>query len=189
MTVGGGDRPGGDGASTSIKVPATSADGSQPTQSFTIAINDVNEFAVSTPTDNNAAANAVDENAAVGTAGRDHRFAHDADATTNAVTYSLSTTMPAAGSPSTPTGVVTVGGGDRPEAIGASTNITVRRPRPTARTADQAFTIAINDVNEFAVRARPTATPRPTRSTRTRRSARWSGSPPSPATPTPPPTP
>src|SRR5258706_3418293 len=55
------------GASTSIEVTATSADGSTAAKTFSIAINDVNEFAVSTPLDTNNAANAVDENVAAGT--------------------------------------------------------------------------------------------------------------------------
>src|SRR5262249_60978398 len=38
-----------DGPSLDIVVRATSADGSHADQTFTIAINDVNEFAVSTP--------------------------------------------------------------------------------------------------------------------------------------------
>ena len=65
----------------------TSADGSTASQSFTIAVNDVDEFDVSTPVDSDAAANAVDENAAIGTVVGVTAFATDADATTNAVTY------------------------------------------------------------------------------------------------------
>src|SRR4030095_473766 len=75
------------GASLDIEVTATSADTSTASQSFTIAINDVDEFDVSTPVDNDADANAVDENAANGTSVGVMAFASDADATTNAVTY------------------------------------------------------------------------------------------------------
>src|SRR5436190_23256152 len=50
------------GPSTSIEVTATSTDGSTAAQSFSIAINDLNEFAVSTPVDSDNATNAVDEN-------------------------------------------------------------------------------------------------------------------------------
>ncbi len=77
------------GAVRSITIQAQSADGSVATQSFTIAINDLNEFAVTTPTDNDAAANEVDENAAIGTAVGITANAFDLDATTNAITYSL----------------------------------------------------------------------------------------------------
>src|SRR5205085_11346105 len=69
--------------------PATSADGSTAAQTFTIVINDVNEFAVSTPADSNAAANAVDENVAIGTTVGVTAFASDADATTNSVSYAI----------------------------------------------------------------------------------------------------
>src|SRR5207302_683668 len=55
------------GASRTIVVTATSADGSTADKSFTIAIDDVNEFSVSTPVDSDAAGNAVDENVAIGT--------------------------------------------------------------------------------------------------------------------------
>src|SRR6185369_7148989 len=51
------------GASRDIQVTATSADGSTAAQTFTIAINDANEFAVTTPVDSNTAANAVADNA------------------------------------------------------------------------------------------------------------------------------
>src|SRR5258707_524222 len=78
------------GASTAIEVTATSADGSTAAKTFSIAINDVNEFAVSTPLDTDVAVNAVDENVAAGTVVGITAFASDADATTNAVSYSLS---------------------------------------------------------------------------------------------------
>jgi hypothetical protein len=91
-------QPGGDGsgsdrprvdASLNITVRATSADGSTADKVFAIAVNDVNEFAVTTPADSERAANAVDENSAVGTVVGVTAFASDADATTNTVTYSL----------------------------------------------------------------------------------------------------
>ncbi len=55
------------GASRNIVVRATSADGSFTDQSFTIDINDVDEFDASAPVDTDATANAVNENATVGT--------------------------------------------------------------------------------------------------------------------------
>src|SRR5258706_357087 len=72
-----------------MEVTATSADTYTAAQSLSIAINDVTEFAVTTPIDTNAAANAVNENVAAGTVVGVTAFASDADATTNAVTYSL----------------------------------------------------------------------------------------------------
>jgi len=55
-------------ASYSIAVRATSADASFSTQSFTINVTDVDEFDVGVVSDTDATADAVDENAANGTA-------------------------------------------------------------------------------------------------------------------------
>src|SRR5204862_105849 len=77
------------GPTTSIQVTATSADGSTAAQTFSITINDLNEFSVSTPVDNDASANAVDENVAAGTVVGITAFAHDDDATNHTVTYAL----------------------------------------------------------------------------------------------------
>ena len=77
------------GAIRSITVRATSDDGSTTTQSYTITINDVDEFDITPIGDSDAAADAVDENAAVGTAVGITALASDADATTNGITYSL----------------------------------------------------------------------------------------------------
>src|SRR5439155_483629 len=140
------------GASKTIEVTATSADGSTAAQTFTITINDVNEFAVSTPADTNGAANAVDENVAIGTTAGVTAFASHAHATTNALSYAI-----------------TAGTGAALFALGASAGLvpppaastrfpytTLFRSEVTATSADgstaaQTFTITINDVNEFAV--------------------------------------
>src|SRR5262245_5569305 len=76
-------------ASYTITVRATSADSSFATQNFTISLTDVNEFPVGSITDMNAAANSVAENSSNGTAVGITALASDADATTNAITYSL----------------------------------------------------------------------------------------------------
>jgi hypothetical protein len=68
-------------------------------QAIAVTVNDVNEFAVTTPVDTNAAANAVNENSAIGTVVGVTALASDADATTNTVTYSL-TDSAVASSPS-----------------------------------------------------------------------------------------
>jgi large repetitive protein len=54
-------------ASYQIEVTATSTDGSTSTQSYTIALNDVDEFDVSPVTDADGSANTLAENAAAGT--------------------------------------------------------------------------------------------------------------------------
>src|SRR5204862_71289 len=125
-------------ASYDITVRATSADGSTADKTFTIAINDVNEFAVSTPADTDASANAVNENAAIGTHVGITAFASDADATTNTVSYSL---FDDAGGRFAidASGLVTVAGAIDREAA-ASYDITVRATSADGSTADKTFT-------------------------------------------------
>ncbi|MGS3141545.1 cadherin domain-containing protein, partial [Aeromonas sanarellii] len=139
------------GASVNIEVTATSADGSSKAQTFTIVINDVDEFDVTTPTDTNAATNAVDENIAIGSLVGVTAFASDADATTNAVTYSLSGNPGGLFAIDPATGVVTVAAAIDREALGASVNIEVTATSADGSSKAQTFTIAINDVDEFDV--------------------------------------
>src|ERR1041384_3105648 len=56
------------GASVNVTVRATSADGSTADSTFSVAIGDVNEFAVTAPIDSDGTANAVNENAVNGAA-------------------------------------------------------------------------------------------------------------------------
>ncbi len=99
-----------DGASRNITVRATSSDGSFTDQVFTITINDVDEFDVGAVTDSDAAANAVDENAANGTLVNITAAASDADATTNTILYSLQDNDGGRFAIDANTGVVTVAG-------------------------------------------------------------------------------
>ncbi len=119
------------GGTRSITVRATSADGSFTDQAFTdqafsIAINDLDEFNVTTPIDVDATSNAVDENAASGTLVGIVALASDADSTTNAVTYSLQDSDSGRFSIDTNTGVVTVAAALDREVLGVTRNITVR---------------------------------------------------------------
>ncbi|WP_280151455.1 cadherin domain-containing protein [Piscinibacter sp. XHJ-5] len=139
-------------ASLNITVRATSEDGSTADQAFTIAVGDVDEFDVSAPADTNAAANAVNENAAVGTVVGVTAHASDADATTHGVTYSLIDNAGGKFAINSTTGIVTVAGAIDRE-VDASLNITVRATSEDGSTADQAFTIAVGDVDEFDVSA------------------------------------
>jgi len=92
--------------------PGTAKTGST---SVTINVNDVNEFSVTTPTDTDATANAVNENVASGTPVGITVNATDADATTNTVTYSLTNDAGGLFAIDATTGVVTVLGSDRRE--------------------------------------------------------------------------
>ena len=136
-------------AAHNITVRATSADGSTADTTFTINVNDVDEFDVGAVSDTNAAANAVNENAANGTAVGITAAASDADATTNAITYSLQDNDGGRFAIDANTGIVTVAGAIDREADGASRNITVRATSADGSYTDQVFSIAINDVDEF----------------------------------------
>ena len=94
---------------------------------FTINVNDVDEFDVGAVTDSDAAANAVNENAANGTVVGVTALASDADATNNTITYTLDDNAGGRFAIDGSTGVVTVANGtllDRE--VAASHNITVR---------------------------------------------------------------
>jgi hypothetical protein len=139
------------GPTTSITVLATSADGSTSSQSFSIAIGDVDEFDVTAPVDGNVAADAVTENAAIGTVVGITVSASDADATNNAVSYSLLSNPGGLFAIEDATGIVTVDSAINREAVGASVSITVRATSIDGSVADTVFTIAVADANEFDV--------------------------------------
>ena len=139
------------GASRLITVQATSSDGSTATQNFTIAINDLDEFNVSTPTDTNNAANEIDENVAIGTAVGITANAFDLDSTTNTITYSLSSNPDNLFTIDANTGVVTTAAAINREVHGGSRLITVQATSSDGSTATQDFTVAINDLDEFNV--------------------------------------
>ncbi len=134
-------------ASHDITVRVTSADGSMADTVFTINLNDVDEFDVTTPVDSNAAANAVNENAANGTVVGLTAFASDADATTNTVTYSLDDNAGGRFAIEANTGVVTVTGALDYETA-TSHNVTVRATSADGSSSTQIFTIAVNPLND-----------------------------------------
>ncbi len=140
------------GATQAITVRATSADGSIATQSYTITVNDVDEFDVTPISDTNAAANAVTENAAIGTTVGITAFASDGDATNSGVTYSLTDDAGGRFAINSTTGVVTVAGAIDREA-GATQAITVRATSADGSIATQSYTITVNDADEFDVTA------------------------------------
>lgn len=118
-------------------------------QSISVSVDDVNEFAVSTPADTDTAADVVAENVAVGTVVGVTAQARDADATTNNVTYSLSDDASGRFAIDSATGVVTVAGAIDRE-LDASLSLTVRATSADGSTQDQSFTIAVGDVNDNA---------------------------------------
>ncbi|MFZ5527606.1 MAG: cadherin domain-containing protein [Pseudomonadota bacterium] len=141
-------------SSHTIIVQATSSDGSTSSQSFTINLSDVNEHAVGVVSDVNAAANTIAENAANGTAVGITARATDADATNNAVTYTLSDNAGGRFTINATTGVVTVADSSLLDYESATSHtITVRATSSDGSTSDQTFTINLTDVNEHAVSA------------------------------------
>ena len=134
-------------ASYIIAALATSADGSSAAQNVTINLNDVDEFDIGNVTDANAAANSVAENSAIGTLVGITALACDADATTNAVTYSLDNNAGGRFAINAMSGVITVAGALDYETA-TSHNVTVRAT--SADTSFSTMTLAVNvtDVNE-----------------------------------------
>jgi hypothetical protein len=140
------------GASQTIIVRATSTDTSSTTRSFTIAVNDVNEFAVGTITDTDPAADSLPENASIGAPVGITAQAIDADATNNTVTYSLDNDAGGLFAIDGSTGVITVAGALDYE-TSSSHVLTVR-----ATSADSSFvtsdvTVTLTDVNETGTSA------------------------------------
>ncbi|WP_092424613.1 cadherin domain-containing protein [Alloyangia pacifica] len=140
-------------ATLEITVLATSSDGSTETETFVIAIQDVDEADVTAPVDVvGAPGGSVLENASVGTAVGITVSASDADATQNGITYSLVDDDGGRFLISSTTGEVLVAGAiDREE--GPSRSITVRATSQDGSFADTTFEIAVQDVNEFSVSA------------------------------------
>ncbi len=153
VTVAGAINREADGATRSIIVRATSADNSFTEETFQIQIVDADEFDVSSPSDSNAAANAVDENVAIGTTVGITANAFDHDATTNTITYSLTDNPDGLFQIDANTGVVTTAAAINREVHGANRSITVQATSSDGSTATQMFTIAINDLDEFDVTA------------------------------------
>ena len=117
---------------------------------FTVSLTDVDEFDVGAVSDSDATANAVNENATVGTNVGITAAASDADATNNTITYSLDDDAGGLFAINSSTGEVTVAGSIDREAA-ASHNITVRATSSDTSFSTQSFTIAINDLDEFDV--------------------------------------
>ena len=129
---------------------ATSDDGSFSTKDFTIAINDLDEFDISTISNSDATLDKVDENSTVGTTVGVTAFASDADATTNGVTYSLDDGSTGQFAIDGSSGLVTVAGSIDREA-GATRTINVRATSDDGSFSTKDFTIAINDLDEFDI--------------------------------------
>ena len=140
-------------ATRTIEVTATSADTSVTTAQFTITVTDEDEFDVTLPVDTTGVAGGtVDENATGGTEVGITASASDLDATTNAVTYTITGGNGAALFDIDPVnGVVTVKDGATLDyEAHISLEIVVRATSEDASFAEETFTISLNNLNDTA---------------------------------------
>ncbi len=128
------------GALRSVTVLAQSSDGSSASQTFNITINDLDEFNVSTPTDADAATNQVDENVTIGTVVGITANAFDLDATTNTITYSLSSNPDGLFQIDANTGVIATAAAIDRETVGALRSVTVLAQSSDGSSASQTST-------------------------------------------------
>ncbi len=133
---------------------ATSQDGSFADSSFSIALNDLDEFNVGAVTDSDGNADTVAENATNGTVVGITALASDADATTNAITYSLTDDANGRFTIDGNTGVITVADGTKLDFENATSHgIIVKATSQDGSFSVQNYTIQLSDVNESAITA------------------------------------
>ena len=131
--------------SHTIEVTATSTDGSTSSQSFTIDVTDVNEFAVGSISDADATSNTVSESAANGTAVGVTALATDADVT-DTVTYSLTDDAGGRFAIDANTGEITVANGALLDYETATSHtVEVTATSTDGSTSSETFTINLTD--------------------------------------------
>ena len=137
------------GATPGYQVVVEVADGAGgiDTQAITVTLADVNEFAVARPADTDTAADAVAEDAAIGTAVGITASARDRDATTSLVSYSLTNDAGGRFAIDAATGVVRTAAALDFETATAHL-VTVRATSADGSAATRTFTIAVTDVEE-----------------------------------------
>ncbi|MGI9383646.1 MAG: cadherin domain-containing protein, partial [Methyloligellaceae bacterium] len=127
-----------------VTVQVTDSDGNSYSEVVTITVNDVNEFGVSAVTDVDAAANAIADSASAGTLVGVTAFADDADAT-DTVSYTLDDARFTIDTG----GVVRVAPGASFDFDTEPTvDITVTATSTDGSTAQQLFTVDVNDLNQ-----------------------------------------
>ncbi|PID59320.1 MAG: hypothetical protein CSB44_13020 [Gammaproteobacteria bacterium] len=138
-------------ASHQIEVQAQSSDGSTSTRVFSIQVKDVDEFDVTVISDSDGTADAVNENAVIGTVVGITASASDPDGS-DTVSYSLTDDAGGLFAIDGTTGVVTVAGALDHEAA-ASHQIEVQAQSSDGSTSTRVFSIQVGDVDEFDVTA------------------------------------
>lgn len=133
-----------------VTVTAEDNFGNTTNQVVTVNVDDVDEFDATMPVDTDGVPGAtIDENVAVGTAVGITASSSDDDVT-DTVAYSLSDDAGGLFQIDANTGVVTTAMAIDREVIGASDSITVLAESSDGSSADETFTININDLNDTA---------------------------------------
>ena len=139
--------------SYSITLLASSSDGSSNSQTFSVAVTNVNDNAVTAPADSNASLNSVSENAASGTVVGITAMASDADSGAT-ISYSLSEDAGGRFSIDSATGVVMVADGSLLDYENATSHsITVMATSSDGSSNSQSFTINVSNLNDNPVSA------------------------------------
>ena len=138
-----------------IAVKASSSDGSSTTNTFTVAVTDVDEFDVSFATEPDAdnSPNQISEDAAAGTAVGITASASDPDGTNNTISYSLTNDSQTSAdnlfSIASDTGIVTLASGNSLDyETATSHDIAVKATSSDGSSATHTFTIDVTDVND-----------------------------------------
>ena len=143
--------------SYSFDIYASSSDGSSAHDSFTVAVIDINEDPVSTPTDANTAANEIAENSSANALVGITASAIDPDGTNNAISYSFTSNSPT--SPDglfdidVSTGVVSYNGSAalNYESGTTSYSFDIYASSSDGSSAHDSFTVEVIDINEDPV--------------------------------------
>ncbi len=131
----------------SLTVTATSTDGSTSNETFTVAVSDENEVAVSAVTDVNAATDTISETAGAGTSVGIQASAVDGDVT-DTVSYSVNDARFEVDG----NGVVTVASGASFDAETEGTiSLTVTATSTDGSASNETFTVTVSDENEVSV--------------------------------------
>ncbi|MEP3479784.1 MAG: cadherin domain-containing protein [Fuerstiella sp.] len=139
------------GASRTIVVQASSTDGSVFQQTFTITVNDVDEFDATPILDTDADSNSIDENLTIGSTVGISAFSQDADATQSGIQYSLDESAGGLFAIDANTGIVRTASTIDFESTGSAQTITVRATSDDGSHTTAAFSIQIRDLDEFDV--------------------------------------
>ncbi|EDY84021.1 Putative Ig domain family [Verrucomicrobiia bacterium DG1235] len=136
--------------SIDIVVTSTSQDGSTSNETFTIAVNDIDEADISATTDTDTDANTIAENTTEGTTVGITASATDSDATNSDVTYTVDDARFTVDA----NGVVKVASGASFDTeTEPSIDIVVTSTSQDGSTSNETFTIAVSDIDEADVSA------------------------------------